>query len=91
MFIDVRSQKAFSAPAGRHVYAQMSLLTELASFFLLGLYAFRAAGAIKMLYPQNPMRSADFRLKAGIVCDLHYPYSYLAFLLGDHFIRPAKL
>jgi hypothetical protein len=37
MFIDVRSQKTFPAPAGRHLHAQMSLLTELASFFLLEL------------------------------------------------------
>jgi hypothetical protein len=49
MFIDVRSQKAFSAPAGRHIHAQMSLLVELASFFLPALYTFRAAGASQML------------------------------------------
>jgi hypothetical protein len=34
MFIDIRSQKTFLAPAGRHIPAQMSLLTELESFFL---------------------------------------------------------
>jgi hypothetical protein len=56
MFIDVRSQKAFLAPAGRHIHAQMSLLTELASFFLPKLYTFRAAGASQFSNPQNPMR-----------------------------------
>jgi hypothetical protein len=56
MFIDVRSQKAFSAPAGRQLHARMSLLVELARLFLPELYTFRAAGASQMLYPQNPMR-----------------------------------
>jgi hypothetical protein len=37
MFIDVRSQKSFSAPAGRQIHAQMSLLTELESYYLLEL------------------------------------------------------
>jgi hypothetical protein len=57
MFIDVRSQKAFSAPAGRHMSAQMSLLTELASFSLPELYTSRAAGASQMPNPQTPVRS----------------------------------
>jgi hypothetical protein len=56
MFIDVRSQKAFLAPTGRHIHAQMSLLTELASFFLPKLYTFRAADASQFSNPQNPMR-----------------------------------
>jgi hypothetical protein len=60
MSIDVRSQKVGSAPAGRHIHAHMSLLTELASFLLLQLYTFRAAGASQMPNPQNPMRSAVF-------------------------------
>jgi hypothetical protein len=34
MSIELGSQKAFSAPAGRHVHAQMSLLKELERFFL---------------------------------------------------------
>jgi hypothetical protein len=33
MFIDIRSQKTFLAPAGRYIPAQ-SLLTELESFFV---------------------------------------------------------
>jgi hypothetical protein len=33
MSIDVRLQKALSAPAGRHMHVLMSLLTELVSFF----------------------------------------------------------
>jgi hypothetical protein len=36
MFIDLWSQKLFSAPAGRHIHADMSLLTELARFFIAG-------------------------------------------------------
>jgi hypothetical protein len=46
------SQKVFPAPAGQHIQVQMSLLTELARFFLLGLYTFRAAGAFQLPNPQ---------------------------------------
>jgi hypothetical protein len=52
-----------SAPAGRHIHAQMSLLTEPASFFILGLYIFRAAVASLMPYPQNPAGSGNLRCR----------------------------
>jgi hypothetical protein len=65
MFVDVRSQKVFSASAGRHIHAQMPLLTELASFFLLELYTFRAAGASHIPNLQNPVRSG--KLKTPLV------------------------
>jgi hypothetical protein len=61
MCIVLCSQKVVSAPAGRHMPAQMSLLTELTSFSWPELYTFRAAGASQMPNPQNPVRSANLK------------------------------
>jgi hypothetical protein len=36
MFIDLCSQKVFSPPPGLHIHADMSLLAELARFFIAG-------------------------------------------------------
>jgi hypothetical protein len=74
MFIVLCSQKVFSAPVGRHIHAQMSLLTELTRFFLPELYPFRAAGASQLPIPPNPMRSATFYFIAASRLDVtHRP------------------
>jgi hypothetical protein len=44
----------------------MSLLVELAGFFLLELYTFCASGASQVPEPQNPVQSAELKFTTKI-------------------------